>query len=220
MKNGIVVAAAFVAWACTCDKSEPAMTSASAAASGAPVAIAAPSAAPLNVQPSSWPVPTGLRLAILAGKGVGPIRFGATVQTIERLMDLPCEIRTEDACRYIGRAIEFMLKDGVAVEMRLHRVDRSAGDGRSYGVFNGRTPEGVAFMMLPTGVEELLGAPQKTEAAKEPGERGTVEVREYPGMRLEFDRLPTGKIVLGGIVLTKADVKEPTAPPKALRPLH
>jgi hypothetical protein len=173
-----------------------------------------PSGPPAEISPSSWPMPSGLRLAVLAGKGVGPIRFGATVATIERLMDLPCEIRTEESCRYIARAIDFNLKGGVAVEMHLHRVNRAATpDGRTYGVFNGRTPEGVAFMMLPTGVDELLGKPTKAEPAKDPGQWGTVEIREYPGMRLEFDRLSTGKVVLGGIVLTKADVPEKPVSP-------
>jgi hypothetical protein len=197
--------------ACTCNKSEPAAVSAEAPKGAAPSAMGAAlaSAPPAEVQPTSWPIPSGLRLAILAGKGVGPIRFGATVQTIERLMDLPCEIRTEDSCRYIARAIDFKLEDGVAVEMHLHRVERVATpEGRTYGVFNGRTPEGVAFMMLPTGVDELLGKPTKTEPVRDPGPWGMVEIREYPGMRLEFDRLPTGKVILGGIVLTKADVPE------------
>lgn len=202
---------ALLAVGCTCNKSEPTPASAEAPAKAPPIASAVPSPVPsaprVEAQPSSWPVPSGLLLAILAGKGVGPIRFGATVQTIERLMDLPCEIRSEDACRYIGRAIDFHLKDGVVDEMHIHRVNRVATpDGRTYGVFNGRTPEGVAMMMLPVGVDELLGPPKKTEPVKDPGPWGTVEIREYPGMRIEFDRLPT-KVVVGGIVLTKADVK-------------
>lgn len=215
-RRHLAIAAAFWAAACTCNKSEQAVASAEPPKASPPVTTtpSISSAPPAEVMPSSWPIPSGVRLAILAGKGVGPIRFGATVKTIERLMDLPCEIRTEDACRYVARAIDFVLKDGVAVEMHLHRVSRAAGpDGSTYGVFNGRTPEGVAFMMLPTGVDELLGKPTKSEPAKDPGQWGMVEIREYPGMRLEFDRLPTGKVVLGGIVLTKADVPE-----KPLRP--
>jgi len=207
----LAIAAAFWSAACTCNKSEQAAASAEAPKAPPPsgTSAAISSAPPVEVQPSSWPIPSGLRLAILAGKGVGPIRFGATVKTIERLMDLPCEIRTEDSCRYIARAIDFMLKDGAVVEMHLHRVERGATpDGRMYGVFNGRTPEGVAFLMLPTGVDELLGRAPKAEVVKDPGPWGMVEIREYPGMRLEFDRMPNGKVVLGGIVLTKADVPE------------
>lgn len=158
--------------------------------------------------PSAWPVPTGPRLAILAGQGVGPIRLGATVATIERLMDRPCDMRTENSCRYFGRAIEFNLKDGVTVEMHLHRRDRpTTPEGTVFGVFNGRTPEGVTFLMLPSGTEELLGKPQKIETVSDPNPWGMVEVRDYPGMKLEFDRLPTGKIVLGGIVIAKPDSK-------------
>src|ERR1041385_8945173 len=137
----LMFAAALGAAGCTCDKSEQAAMSAQPPAATAPSATVAPNpgvpgATTVEPQPSSWPVPSGLLLAILAGKGVGPIRFGATVQTIERLMDLPCEIRTDDACRYIGRAIDFHLKDGVTDEMHIHRVNRVATpDGRTYGVF-------------------------------------------------------------------------------------
>lgn len=195
--------------ACTCSRSDSATAPAKPSASAVP-AVTASAAAQLSDDlraPSSWPVPSGLRLAILAGKGVGPIRFGATVATIERLMQIPCEVKTPDSCGYPGRAIDFILKDGVAVEMHLHRKDRTTEDGRLYGVFNGHTPEGVAFFMLPKATEELLGPPKKVEAVKEPGRWNMVEVRTYPGMRLEFDRIPNGNVVLGGIVLTRADVK-------------
>jgi len=154
-------------------------------------------------QPSSWPVASGPRLAILAGKGVGPIRLGATVATIERLMDVPCEYRTENSCRYVGRAIEFNLKDGVTIEMHLHRKDRpTQPKGSVFGVFNGHTPEGVAFFMLPTGVEELMGKPRKIEPVKDPNPWGMVEVWDYPGLKLEFDRISNGNVVLGGMVIT------------------
>lgn len=140
--------------------------------------------------------------------GVGPIRFGATVQTIERLMGAPCEIRTDDACRYIVRAIEFKLKDGVVEEMHIHRRDRQAmPDGRTYGIFNGRMQEGVAFFMLPSGVQELIGKPQEVEPVKDPGPWNMVEVHDYPGMRLEFDRIDNGNTVLGGFILTKVNAK-------------
>jgi hypothetical protein len=130
------------------------------------------------------------------------------VETIERLMQLPCEIRTPDSCRYIGRAIEFFLKDGVTVEMHIHRRDRpTTPEGRVFGVFNGRTPEGVAFFMLPSATDELLGPPKKIEPVKEGGPWGTVEIRHYPGMRLEFDRISNGNVVLGGIVITAPDAK-------------
>ena len=67
-------------------------------------------------------------LAIQAGQGVGPIRIGATVATIERLMAAPCEVKTESVCRYIKRAVEFDLdKSGVTDRIVVHRHDRPAG---------------------------------------------------------------------------------------------
>jgi len=42
---------------------------------------------------STAQLPEGPILAIEAGKGVGPIRLGATVATIERLMTAPCEVK-------------------------------------------------------------------------------------------------------------------------------
>ena len=212
MDNRILVASALAACACTCDKS-PAASGAPApppSASAAPVAR--PSADPIPAElevPSSWPVASGLRLAILAGQGVGPIRLGATVATIERLMAIPCEYKTETSCRYVGRAIEFNLKNGVTVEMHLHRRDRpTTPDGSVFGVFNGHTPEGVAFFMLQSGVQELLGKPQKTEPVKNANPWGMAEVWYYPGMRLEFDRIANGNLVLGGIVITAPDAKK------------
>src|SRR5262245_18834978 len=96
-RDRIAIVAAFLAAACTCNKSEQTVASSEPPAAQPPAAQPPaatappiPSAPPAEVAPSSWPMPSGLRLAILAGKGVGPIRFGATVATIERLMDLPC----------------------------------------------------------------------------------------------------------------------------------
>src|SRR5678815_1872694 len=92
-----------------------------------------------------FPVPTGPLLAILAGQGLGPIRFGATRATIERLMEAPCDIASETMCRYIPRAIEFTLDKGVVSKIRVHRIGRSAGLDKSgkpatYGAFNGAIP--------------------------------------------------------------------------------
>lgn len=149
-------------------------------------------------------VPSGPPLAILAGKGFGPIRFGATVATVERLMQAPCEIRTETACRYIGRGADFLLKDGVVVEMRAYRLDRPTEPApKRFGLFNGRTPEGLALSMLPTAADELLGKPIKKEAVKDGGPAGTVEIRYYNGLRIELDQLPDGRIAIGALIVTK-----------------
>lgn len=149
-------------------------------------------------------VPSGPRLAVLPGKGFGPIRFGATVATVERLMEAPCEVRTETTCRYLARAADFFLKDGVVVEMRAYRKERPTEPApRTFGIFNGATMDGLALGMLPTAADELLGRPLRTEAVKDGGRAGTVEVRHYRGISLELDQLEGGRVMIGAFILKK-----------------
>jgi hypothetical protein len=157
--------------------------------------------------------PAGPRLAIMPGEGIGPIRFGATVATVERLMEAKCDVVTERLCRYVKRAVEFELKDGVVVGMMVHRVDRPAGNDASgipvtYGVFNGFIPPDkqhnrpleVMFGMHVPGVKEGMGPPRKVEAAPPGNPNGTVEIHYYDGAILEYDRVPEARVpVLGGI---------------------
>jgi hypothetical protein len=163
--------------------------------------------------PTAWPIPSGPRLGIFAGEGVGAIRFGANVTTIERLMEAPCEIKTDDACRYIALAVEFMLKDGVVSEIRTHRPNRpTTPKPRVFGIFNGHTPEEVAFTMLRPAAKGLLGPPEKTEPVADGGDAHTVEVDTYNGLRVEYDQLPNGNVVVGGMVVVK-----PTKPMKPMK---
>jgi hypothetical protein len=203
----IIIPIIIIAWsllsftACKSEKAKP-----SAGAPSASVAVA-PSAAPstkaaLYAQ-GSMPIPTGPRLAILPGEGVGAIRFGATTATIERLMQDPCEVRTESSCRYISRAVEFFLKDGVVDEIRIHRLDRPADPKpRVFGVFNGRFVKGAMFGMYREAVAELLVKPKRTEPAQGGGGANTVEIHHYDDMRLEYDKIDNGNVVLGGVILT------------------
>ena len=155
---------------------------------------------------TAWPIPTGIQLEIVPGQGVGPIRLGATVTTIERLMDAPCEFKTADVCRYVGRAVEFLLKDGVTYEIRAHRLSRpTTPKGSVFGVFNGRMRAGVAFVMLPTAVREFLGPPSKIEPVTEGGDAHTVEVHHYDGLRIEFDRASNGNLIVGGMNIVRRD---------------
>jgi len=180
------------------------------AAAGASAAVAAsgPPPGPVASAPGTprrqWQVPSGPRFGIFAGQGIGPIRIGATVATIERHMEAPCELKTEDACRYVARAVEFILKDGVTSEIRIHRKDRvTTPKPMAFGIFNGRFPQGAQFFMLPAAVHEMIGAPKKIEAVKEGGEWNTAEIHHYDGMRLEFDRMDNGNLVLGGVIIRK-----------------
>jgi hypothetical protein len=144
---------------------------------------------------------------------VGPIRFGANIDTIQRLMELPCEVREENACRYIGRAVEFFLKDGALSEIRIHRLNRfTTPKPRIYGLFNGRFPSGANLEMFRQAIIELNGPPTKVEQVTDGGENHTVEIDYYDGMRLEYDKLFNGNVVLGGIILTGPVSGKPATP--------
>jgi hypothetical protein len=176
---------------------------------------AAPAAAPVPPAPAATPaarvpLPEGPVLAIQAGQGVGPIRIGATVKTIERLMEAPCEVKTADACRYVVRAVEFDLKDGVTERIVVHRKDRPAGidaQGRpqAYGFFNGGIPPGVGLGMVPSAVLEILGKPVSSERVTVQNDNHTVDRDTYPGgLVLEYDEYTNGKVMLGGVIITQA----------------
>jgi hypothetical protein len=199
---------------CTCSRNDGAGPAASAAPSAStPAPAPAVSVSDRLRVDRVMRIPSGPVLQIIPGQGVGAIRLGATAETIERLMAAPCEFKTERACRYVGRAVEFFMDDkGFTNEIRIHRVDRpTTPEGRTFGVFNGRMEEGVTFMMLPQGVLGLIGPPQKTEEVTEDNPFHTVRVATYDGMRIEYDRMSPEKIVVGGIILTKG-TKSPPAP--------
>jgi hypothetical protein len=181
----------------------PSAVAAAPSAAAAPSTVVVPESPPQpGLARTSWPVPTGPLFEIIPGKGLGPIRLGATVATIERLMELPCEIKTETLCRYLGRGADFVLKDGAAVEMRVYRRDRpTTPAGAYFGVFNGRMRNGVDFEELPFAVKEIMGAPKKVETVSDGGPAHTVEVHSYDGLRIEYDRLPNGNNVVGAFVI-------------------
>jgi hypothetical protein len=194
----LVALFALAAGGCKCSEPAPAP-----AASGSG---AAAGQAPGPPVPTRWPVPTGPVLAVLPGQGVGAMRIGATVDKIEREMELPCQDRTAEVCRYVTRAVEFMLKDGRVTGIRVHRAGRPAGPDlagspRTYGIFNGALLNEVRPGMLKDAVAKLLGPPTKVEPASGDGGFGTVEIHHYPGMKLELDAVQGGGVVLGGIVI-------------------
>jgi hypothetical protein len=191
---------------------KPAPTAEPAPSAPPPAATPEPPASAAEVVPHGPAIPIfqGPPLLVLPGQGLGPIRFGATQATVERLMEKPCDDQPTaetKVCRYVARAVEFFFDDkGVVREMRVHRADRPVDpDGkRKYGIFRGRTQEGLAPLMLQPAVREMLGPPQKVETVKSPGDANTLEIFTYKGMRVEFDKLPNGNVVVGGIDLTKA----------------
>ncbi|MEB2312464.1 MAG: hypothetical protein OZ921_04520 [Sorangiineae bacterium] len=185
-----------------CDRSEaPASGRASSATPSASVAPAPARAAERFVGHAP---PSGPLLPIQAGKGVGPIFLGATIPTIERHMQLPCELESADQCRYIGRGVDFFLKDGALERVHVQRMDRPAGKDaagreRHYGIFHGAIPPDLKLGMLPWAIHEHLGEPKRVERLTEKNPNGTVYVEHYEGMELEFDELGPGRVVLGGV---------------------
>jgi len=171
---------------------------------------------PINVIPGQgpkrieFPEPrTGPAFPILPGQGVGPIRFGATKATIERLMGAPCEDSTETVCRYVGRGLEFELEAGALTRIRISRKGREAkrapdGSIVEYGFYNGALLPDLYFGMRPEALQEQLGKPLKIETIEPPGVDGLAERHFYDGITLEYDRWSNGNLVLGAAILTKS----------------
>jgi len=172
---------------------------------------------PINVIPGQGPKrieflepKTGPSMPILPGQGIGPIRFGATKATVERLMGLPCDDATDTLCRYLGRAVDFKLTDGAVTEIRVSRKGREAkrapdGSIMEYGFYNGALLPDLYFGMRPEALQEQLGKPQKIEKISPPGPDGFAERHVYDGVTLEYDAWSNGNLVLGAAILTKSD---------------
>jgi hypothetical protein len=140
----------------------------------------------------------------LPGQGVGPIRFGATVATIERHMDASCDQISEDRCLFVRQAIEFFLEDGKLVRLKAHRRDRVVKNPPKEGDQYFGTLRGLLFPKIMLGlhrhvVEEEFGAPHKKEPKDPPGADGLVDRHYYDGVTLEFDQIENGNIVLSAI---------------------
>jgi hypothetical protein len=170
--------------------------------------------------PHDWPRPSGPILAILADQGVGPIRIGATPRTIERLMALPCQYKDEKVCRYAARGVEFNLENGVTKSIHVHRAGRpagkdAAGNQLEYGFFHGAIPPDLQLGMVPKAIQEHVGPPKSVEKSGASGTADNVEVHVYDGMKIEYDRIPNGNLVMGGVLIfrqPKLDAGAPTAP--------
>lgn len=116
-------------------------------------------------------------------------------------MEAPCDEKTPTLCRYVARAVEFELaEDGKLRRIRVQRRDRAAGEsGKVYGVFNGAIPPDIELGMLIPAVQEALGPPDRVESGNKGAGPEAASQHFYKGMVLEYDRLPNGRVVLGGI---------------------
>lgn len=140
---------------------------------------------------------------------MGPIRFGANVATLERLMQQPCEEKSDSVCRYITKGVEYELKDGVTQAIQLHRPGRRVTapglhSPEAYGVLNAVIPPDVAMGMLPEWVQKAIGEPKKIEKVADGGVNKTVERHSYDGLVLEYDlNAENDAQILGGIRIVK-----------------
>ncbi|MGC4090602.1 MAG: hypothetical protein QM756_22570 [Polyangiaceae bacterium] len=148
-------------------------------------------------------------LAILPGQGVGPIRIGANLATIERLMELPCEVKTAELCRYVARGVEFNLEGGVTKSIYVQRAGRptkdAQGNDTEFGFFKGGIPPDLRMGMVPTAIQEHMGAPARVEKSGEAGTANKVETHVYDGITIEYDRIENGNLVMSGVLLTKSE---------------
>lgn len=178
----------------------------------------APSAAPSFVKEEAlFRVPVGPALLIMPGEGVGPIRFGAKLTTVQRLMESDCTELTESGrvhwCRYQANAVDFGLEEDKLVAIHIHGAEREFIPGKglgvdnSYGVFRGTFANKAQLGMYEQYASQ--GKPLRVEKVK-PGRFPTVEKHHYENMVLEYDKLQNGNVVLGGVVLTKPT--KPTRP--------
>jgi hypothetical protein len=194
-----------LAVSCKHDRTDAGATSKQGAAKPAPT--------PAAPGPKATAAPRGLppyvRLAIVPGQGMGPIRLGANVATVERLMQEPCEEKSDSVCRFITKGVEYELEDGVVQAIQLHRPGRrvTAPGQHSpevYGVLNAVIPPNVALGMLPKWVQRALGTPRKVEKVADGGVNKTVERHFYDGLVLEYDiNSQNGAEILGGIRIVK-----------------
>jgi hypothetical protein len=143
--------------------------------------------------------PSGPRFAVVPGKGIGPIRLGASLETVERLMELPCPDKSDTVCRYVDRGVEFRFVDKKLTRILIHRGGREAPGGKVWGVFNGGIPPDLQFGMIVPAVQQFLGPPKSVKKGNEGADKETTEQHVYEGMVLEYDELPGGRIIYGAV---------------------
>ena len=173
--------------------------------------VASPNASTLGASSSKAPprtlvVPSGPAFAIEAGGGLGPVRFGATVATIERLMEAKCDEISDKYCRYIPAGIEFELSKGVVSGIIVNRHDRAvAGSpGKTWGRTRCVIPPDISPRVIQTYVHSILGKPQASEVVDAANPNRTALRETYPGLLIEFDQGEyTRELIVGSIRIVK-----------------
>lgn len=114
-------------------------------------------------------------------------------------MELPCPDKSDTVYRYVDRGVEFRFADGKLTRIIVHRGGREAPGGKVWGVFNGGIPPDLQFGMIVPAVQQFLGPPKSVKAGNEGADPETTEQHVYEGMVLEYDKLPTGRIIYGAV---------------------
>lgn len=188
---------------------------ASAPASAPPRASAVPSVTPqAKPAPLGERIPVGPRQIVLPGHGITAIRFGATVETIERHMKAPCDVKTETRCLYVKQAIDFTLDKGVLVRAKVHLRDRLVPGypERAFGTFYGGMQPDILLGLHRHIVHEEFGKPESSEQVGTGEKLGLVARDFYPGVILEFDKIDNGNVVLAAMEVFPADVPMDAVP--------
>lgn len=206
------------AWACK-PKSKPQALQPQSSTAPAPSSVA-PVASAI---PTRMVVPKGPAFAIEAGSGLGPVRFGATVATIERLMEAKCDELTEAYCRYVDAGIEYELSKGVVSGIVVYRHDRpvAGSPGKLWGRTRCAIVPDITPRVLLSYVRSVLGKPTASESVTTDNPNRTVLKETYPGLVLEYDRGErTGDLIVGSIRVTKSDKPIPARKLEAPPPVH
>lgn len=162
----------------------------------------------------------GPELVVVPGVGLSAIRFGATFDTLERQMTAKCEVRTETRCTFVDQAVDFTMKDGVVVGMKVNRRGRAVPGipGRLFGFFKGFAPPQVQLGLHRHIVHEELGLKlERSEDVKGPD--GLVAREYYPGLVIEYDQLPNGNVVAGAFEVLRV-AGGPAVPHVQIKPLE
>lgn len=174
-------------------------------------------------------MPAGPAFAIEPGVGFGPVRFGATVATIERLMAGKCEELTDQYCRFVSAGIQYDLTNGVVSGMAVHRHDRLVdGTDKVWGQTRCAIAPDITPRVIQSYVHSLLGKPESSEEVALPNANRTALREVYPGVIFEYDRGEfTNELIVGSIRVVKSDTpvkaKLPKRDPKDQpphQPLH
>ncbi len=188
LSSGLLVAGCAL-WAVACQRKVEEKPTPTATAS-APATV--PQASPSDAVP---PLMRNAAFPVLPGRGVGPVRLGATLATIERLMGQPCGQKDDGACRYLQYGLEFRLENGVTTSIVMHPLDTPANVTDMYGKstwshFRGMAPGRVSLGLVPDAVIEGLGKPLQQQPIEPPSAEGYVLTMQYDGLVIDFSRNP------------------------------